>query len=305
MTPESKSQGHFTWNIVTRGLHGHPLLREKIYSKIRVLERHLQHFPPDAVHLVIELERHPHKEEHRVGLTLRLPSHILHAEKSARTVITALTSAVKALVKEVKELKERLRAEPEWKRKARRKLTTFASMPAEGGELPRGESELRDAFFEGHRARLERYARRMASRAPRGAAPITDAEIAALVGEAKDKLAALAGRRQAASDRARLYRLVREAVTQRSRQGAGGSGHETPSPMNEPDVPSGSQLLPVMNRLLSKLPEFEQEVFDLHYVDGFDPDEIAMIIGKTPAQVNDAIRVIEDRIRQDLRSDAA
>lgn len=48
-TESDRKSSQFSWNIVTRGLHEHPFLRESIHSKIRALERHLQRFPPDAV----------------------------------------------------------------------------------------------------------------------------------------------------------------------------------------------------------------------------------------------------------------
>ena len=61
----------FSWNLVTRNLHGHELLRKKIHEKITKLEKHLKHFPPDTVHLQIALERHPKKPLHTAALTLR------------------------------------------------------------------------------------------------------------------------------------------------------------------------------------------------------------------------------------------
>src|SRR5437016_2173931 len=41
------------WNLVTKYLHGHELLREKLREKIHKLETHLKHFPPGTVHLQI------------------------------------------------------------------------------------------------------------------------------------------------------------------------------------------------------------------------------------------------------------
>jgi DNA-directed RNA polymerase specialized sigma24 family protein/ribosome-associated translation inhibitor RaiA len=299
---------HFSWNVVTRGLHGHPLLRQRIHSKLRILERHLQHFPPDAVHLLIALERHPRKEEHRAALTLRLPSHVLHADKTARSVIAALSNTMKALLQELKLHKAHLRAEPLWKRKASRKTLKFSRAPEEGGDLPESLSEVRELFFESHRPRLVRFARRAASRARSSHVPIAEREAAELVGEAKDKLAALTVRRQPGSDRAQLYRLVREAIGRRgtsevqSAQSSDRSGARDASAQSS-KASSGLPLLPAMDRVLVSLPSFERDVFDLHYVEGFEPDEIAMITGKSLTNVNNALRAIKDRIRQQLQSE--
>jgi len=77
----------------------------------------LIHFPSDAVHLQVVLERHPKKLLHTATLTLRVPSNILHSEKSAPDIISAFDSAVKALLRELQSLKADLRRERFWKRK--------------------------------------------------------------------------------------------------------------------------------------------------------------------------------------------
>src|SRR5438128_3013390 len=83
------------WNLVTKNLHGHELLRKKIHEKITKLEKHVKHFPPDTVHLQISLERHPKKPLHTAVLTLRVPSNLLHGKKSAPDVIKAFDDAVR------------------------------------------------------------------------------------------------------------------------------------------------------------------------------------------------------------------
>jgi ribosomal subunit interface protein len=99
------------WNLVTKNLHGHELLRKKLHQKITKLEKHLKHFPPDTVHLQIVLERHPKKPLHSAALNLRVPSNILHSEKSSADVIKALDEAVKALLRDLDSLKAELRRE--------------------------------------------------------------------------------------------------------------------------------------------------------------------------------------------------
>jgi ribosomal subunit interface protein len=111
---------NLAWNVVTKNLHGHELLRKKLHEKIGKLEKHLTHFPPDAVHLNIALERHPRKEEYTATLTLRLPSNILHSRQTADDLIKAFDDAVKTMLRELEAFKSNLRREPLWKRKARR-----------------------------------------------------------------------------------------------------------------------------------------------------------------------------------------
>jgi ribosomal subunit interface protein len=154
------------WNIVTRNLHGHELLRKKLNEKIAKLEKHLKHFPPDAVHLHIALERHPRKEEYTAALTLRVPSNILHSEKSADDVIKAFDDAVKALLRELEAFKADLRREPLWKRKARReqlhelKGEDFSAEPQVEGVGPQKYEDVVRDLFQQHYRELLRHARR-------------------------------------------------------------------------------------------------------------------------------------------------
>lgn len=80
---------------------------------------HLKHFPTDAVHLQVNIEKHPRKPLFAAGLTLRLPSNLLRAEKSGPDPVTAFDQAVKALLREISVLKSALRHESDWRRPAR------------------------------------------------------------------------------------------------------------------------------------------------------------------------------------------
>ncbi len=103
------------WRLVTKGMRPHGQLRSRIQKKIDKLQTHLTHFPPDAVSLQVNLERHPKKEVFDAGLTLRLPSNTLHAEKSAEDPVPALDQAIKAVLRELAVLKSALRHESDWR----------------------------------------------------------------------------------------------------------------------------------------------------------------------------------------------
>src|SRR5882762_1922202 len=77
------------WNLVTKNLHGHELLRKKLHQKITKLEKHLKRFPPDTVHLQIVLERHQKQPPHSAALNLRLASNVRHSERSSADVTKA------------------------------------------------------------------------------------------------------------------------------------------------------------------------------------------------------------------------
>ena len=110
------------WNLVTKGMRPHAQLQSKLEQKIAKLGSHLEHFPPDAVHLQVNLERHPKRVWFATALTLRLPSNVLESKKAGPDPLPAFDRAVKALLREVAVLKSALRHEADWERVARRKL---------------------------------------------------------------------------------------------------------------------------------------------------------------------------------------
>lgn len=111
---------NLNWNLITKGMRAHVQLKNKLADKIKKLEIHLEHFPPDATHLQVNLEKNPKRELFVAGLTLRLPSNILRAEKSSDDPVPALDQAIKALLREIAGLKSSLRHESEWPRASRR-----------------------------------------------------------------------------------------------------------------------------------------------------------------------------------------
>jgi ribosome-associated translation inhibitor RaiA len=110
------------WNLVMKGMRPHAQLQSKLEQKIAKIESHLEHFPPDAVHLQVNLERHRKREWFASALTLRLPSNVLQSKKSGADPVPVLDHAVKALLREVAVLKAALRHENDYQRVARRKL---------------------------------------------------------------------------------------------------------------------------------------------------------------------------------------
>ena len=87
------------WNLLTKGMRPHRQLQKKLQQKIDKLETQLEHFPSDAVHLQVNLERHPRKASFSASLILKLPSNILRAEKPGPDPVPAFDQAVKALLR--------------------------------------------------------------------------------------------------------------------------------------------------------------------------------------------------------------
>jgi ribosomal subunit interface protein len=114
------------WSLVSRQIRPHGQLRTKFQQKIQKLEKYLEHFPSDAVHLQVHLGRHARKEWFTAALTLRLPSNVLHAEKSGADPIPAFDQAIKALLREISVLKSALRREEDYCRAPRREAARMA-----------------------------------------------------------------------------------------------------------------------------------------------------------------------------------
>ena len=134
------SHNAINWNIVNKNLSPGLNVKEKLVRKIAGLGKHLVHFPPETLYLQVMLEKQAKKETYTVKLTLRLPSNILHAEKSEDDLLHAIDAATTALESEVKSLKAALRGDYRWKRPAwrARRSTEEALLFAEPMEAGAG-----------------------------------------------------------------------------------------------------------------------------------------------------------------------
>lgn len=337
------------WNLVTKNLHGHELLRKKLHQKITKLEKHLKHFPAHTVHLHIALERNPKKECHTAALTLRVPSNILRGEKSAPDVIKAFDDALKALLRELESLKAEWRRETFWKRKARRAElraligARFAAEPQAEGAGPQSVRDVIRELLASHHARLLRYVRRQlwhditAGEVPRDAidprAVVDEVARRALAAPQKkpDGMNYLLwfyvlARQELARRRKALKVQANEAVPLEAPQVlpddlAVAEGYDAEQPLDiierelEPTVAETKDLLPdpraespaeivsrrellaELRRAASAWPTPEREVFELYFVEGFEPDEVAMILGQPVSRVRELTESLQKRLR--------
>jgi ribosomal subunit interface protein len=94
----------------------HTQLLEKLRMKVKKLEKYLAHFPADAVHLQVKLQKHLRKAWFTASLTLNLPTGAMSAQKSAEDPVPAFDHAIKALLREIAGLKSSLRGKSDWQR---------------------------------------------------------------------------------------------------------------------------------------------------------------------------------------------
>jgi ribosomal subunit interface protein len=340
------------WNLVTKNLHGHQMLRKQIRDKIAKFEKHLVHFPDGTVHLQIVLERHPSKDFHTATLTLRVPSNILHTQETADDVTTAFDDAVAALLRELESLKAGLRGERFWKRKEPRKelhepkAAGFAHEPMDEGAGPQKHEEVVRDLFQQHYQELLRHARRhihhdeLAGELPAGALDPRD-----VVDEVAVKAMTQTARRpEGMGWLVWFYHLIHEELRRQrwllkhdrgeqvstdeikrppddAERAAGYDAEQPldiieekldppvvraeslirdPSAVPPDEIMAAKDALAKLQQDMQNWPRAEREVFELFYVEGFEPDEIAMVTGQPVKEVQKHIDAIHARLRTEI-----
>ena len=66
-----------------------------------------------------------------------------------------------------------------------------------------------------------------------------------------------------------------------------------------------SELLEQMQKTANRWPKPEREAFELHFVEGFEADEIALVLGLSTKQANELLDNIRGRLRETLLAEAA
>ena len=336
------------WNLVSKHIRPHEQMLEKIREKISKLELHLQHFPPDAVHLLVNLEQHARTGVFSVALTLRLPSNILRSEKQNKnSPISAFDIAVRALLRELEDLKAELRREHAWRHKGRRvelqatKPLRFTDEPQSNG--PQSLTDLLAEMIKRYHGRLLFHVQRQLQRDQlAGDVPVHAIKAEVIVDEVvRQALNKPESKPEDLSYRMWLHSLARRELKRRYRRylldgernlpieerttlaeednDAQGYNVEEPlaiiqTKLEPPLVTRGDliadehepgpdaiaaehDLIDYLHRTTSAWPERERAVFDLHFLEGFDADEVAMLESMPPAEASAMIDAVQLRLR--------
>lgn len=341
-----------SWNVVAKNIHPHEQLQQKLREKISKLERYLQRFRPDAVHLQVVLSRQARKEVFTAALTLRVPSHVLQSTKSAGDPIAALDQSVKALLREITAFKAGLRREAVWKRTARRqqlheeKPFRFAAMPLGPGEGPETLAEVVREVVKEQYDQMLFYIRRQLWRAgTEGSIPRDSIDAEAVADEVARQAISRPGSKPADQTyRLWLYSLARRELERRFRDltdqartclslnatperphlASRDEGYADGEPVSlyearadqdddetrelladshvrPPDIEaSDHDLIEHFHTAAQDWPKEERSVFELHFLEGFEPDEIAMLEKLKTNQVDKLIGQVQARLREVL-----
>jgi ribosomal subunit interface protein len=309
---------NITWNIVTENMTWSKSLEEKLRQKINKLETHLQHYPPDAVHLQILLERSAKKPWHTAALTLRLPHNILQSKKAARDIVPAFDVAVRVMLRELETAKSKLRREDKWKRKDRRrqlhaaKITSFAAEPMAGGSGPQNLRDVVAELLEREDKPLLRHVRRLLRyRELRGELPLGAIDPREVIDEVvRQALAAPSDKPDRESYRVWLYDLVRHEVQNRIRAWCAEAREKVsiesettePDPHTSPPDAEAARKdwLEHLQVVAQRWPEGERSVFELYFLEGFEPDEVAMLLKRPQQEIDMLIGAVQTRLRWEL-----
>ena len=101
---------------VSYRLHKIPAVEKDIQHQIEKLQKRLQVFRPELIHLKGVVEEISPREGTSVSLNLRLPSGQMAVQASAATAAAAVKSAFEDLLQQVNKHKEILRASHKWQR---------------------------------------------------------------------------------------------------------------------------------------------------------------------------------------------
>ena len=341
------------WNIITRNIHADEQMRKEIRQKLAGLEKHLEVFPPNKLHLQVLLEKHPKKPLHTVELTLRLPANILRSKRSAPDLMTAFDDALQILLGELESGKGRGQRGALSQRNQggeQAQAPESAGFAAEAQSQGAGPQNLQDVireFFQQNYHRLLRHARRhirheeMTGDIPAGALNARDIvdEVArqaeANVRRKPKKMSWLVWlfhllHEELRRQRERLKQEQAEAIPTEKRTTLPELKPKALQPLEqmvekviEPQVIRTEDVIPnpeavrpdrflEEKELLEQLqgavqswPRPEREAFELYFVQGFEPDEIARITGQPLKRVKDTLATVQARLRQELLQEEA
>lgn len=282
----------FLWNLVVKGTEADESVVALMRKRIDALEKHLQSFDPQAVYLHIDIEKNAHSQRYTVKMVLSLPEHLLASEKQHKELGVAASEAVKALIRQLEAVKARLRGEPLWKRKARREKLRFALLPQTAGQ---GPASITEAVAR-HHAQYDAELREFIERRLAAAGLSTNSTDDYLSAIRQSRQASSPGKSGRLSEKARTFRIALQQL--RAAVPAA-----TPAPVASTTAPATS-LLELFDRLLASSEPFVREVFDLYYIAGFEPDDIAQITERPVKDVEQALAAIQNLLREQLHREA-
>ncbi len=315
-------------------------LENLIQQQTDKLNRLLQVFRPELVHLKGSIvENSPH-EGYVVSLNLRLPSGQMAAQETSDTLVGAIKRAFAELANQLKKHKQLLRNEHNWPRRRGPGRAVVETVPFEQTIAavkpePVSSGDI-SSYIDANLPRLRRFVEReLAHRQSEGQLAQDQVSVDDVVSEA---IANALDEQHDKPERMRLepwlYRLAMDAIDklasgngdegrmalERSRDT--GEAHETDDPIaqfSEPegrlyvenaivdsaaqspeDIAARNELIELVERSLRDAGRDQREAFILYTIEGFTVDEIADITNHSAEQVRADISAARDHLQKAL-----
>ena len=314
-------------------------LEQLLQQQSDKLNRLLQVFRPELVHLKGSVAENATHQGFAVSLNLRLPSGQIAAQESSGTVVAAVKAAFGELNKQLKKHKELLRNQHSWPRRRGPQRAVVDTVPFEQ-TVAAVKPELVStqdisSYIDVNLPRLRRFIEReLAHREGDGRLLPDQVVVDDVVSEA---IAHALGENHDKPERIRLepwlYRLSLDAID-RLVSGGGeegriplersldtGEAHETVesvAPFSEPevsyvenaivdstqqtpeDLAARNELIELVERSLRDAGREQREAFILYTIEGFTVEEIADISNRSAEQVRAAIRAAREHLQTAL-----
>ncbi len=300
-----------------------------IHRKTEKLNTLLEKFQPDMVHLRIDLEHLNKKNRYNARLILELPQKTLRAEKQGENLTKAINESFNSLFREVNKFKSFLRHEPEYKRKLRpnHKEMLLAT------QTPEELHELYLDFVEKNFGRFYNFAfREIRNRIYQGALKPGDVQVRDVLDEAVVKVwDEVSGKFDEGQIRKRIYRKIVDIVDRRVRERKlfavplerKVSVHDLDTELYEfyqpDDVVRLEDVIPdptapepeewyeeekieeTVDRVISLLPNRWRQALNLIELEGFSPEEVAMIQEVPVETVKEEVELAKRFLREKLQ----
>jgi len=299
-----------------------------IQRKLEKLDRLLEHFNEDLVFLRIYLDKIEKRHLYNVRLVLEVPNHNLRAEKQGKDLVGVTNETFDALFREVNKLKEFLRREPEYRRRQRPSYKEKLAQVDLTGEI----QETFEEMVEKNLPRLYNFAlREIQHQIYQGFIKPGDISVPDVLDEAIVRVSReLPAELEEQWVRRQLYRrtiqVIREWIRERRIRVAPLEKKLEPTDIDtelyeyyQPDdvvrledvIPDSSAFPPdevveeddimlAIDHALSLLPNDWRQAFSMVEVEGFTPEEVAMIQGKPEDQINKEVEMTREFLKGKL-----
>src|SRR5258708_2884063 len=294
---------------VSYRVHKTPDIEKEIGHQIEKIQKRLQVFRPELVHLKAVIDQNSAREGALVSLNLRLPSGQLAAQKKAPSPTAAIKAAFDELIQQLGRHKELLRSSHKWRRwRGGPRESPEPGVPFEqtlAAVLPPTISaDDIGSYVNANLSRLERFVdRELYFRR-------ADEEIledALSTPEVVDEVIARAlgdhDRPEKLSLEPWLYRLALQAMSEMMAR-----LHELESPVHlhledsrrrqNVQASYSDEMIALVQAALRGADRTDREAFLLYGIEGFSLSEIAAITGRHPEEVRESVQRARDCVRR-------